>query len=213
MGKKPPQHTPTLALMKKHLGERAFHEAAVEAWDLAMAQDDKDPAKHWVAFVPKLAQHYGVKLPPAASQNIDDLTKFLTDLSIQLNLAETILFDRESSDVVLDDDWRAKASTYVSHIRSLVMKAELEEGLRERITSRLNDLQRELDRNRTKVASVAEVFLSLTEAVQKGAKNLVPAVRLFERLAGALSGARTASREARKTLRLPPPEAPGLCRA
>lgn len=48
--------------------------------------------------------------------------------------------------------------------------------------------------------------ISLTEAVSKGAKHLEDAVKLVERLAGALSGARSAKIEPDTQLRLPPPE-------
>jgi hypothetical protein len=84
------------------------------------------------------------------------------------------------------------------------------ESLRERIFKRLNQLQEELDRNRTRIESVSEVFLSITEAISKGAKHLDGAVKLVERLAGALSGARTAKLERDEQLRLPAPENLGL---
>jgi hypothetical protein len=48
----------------------------------------------------------------------------------------------------------------------------------------------DIDRNRTHLESITEVFLSLTEAVGTGAKHLDGAVKLIERLAGAFLGAR-----------------------
>jgi len=75
----------------------------------------------------------------------------------------------------------------------------------------LNKLQIEVDRNRTKLSSVTETFLSLTEAVSKGATNLMPAVRLLEKIAGAFSGARTAKLEYQpQQPRLPSPENLGM---
>ena len=86
----------------------------------------------------------------------------------------------------------------------------MQEALRERIMLRLNKLQMEIDRNRTKLSSLTEVFLSLTEAAGKGANQLTPVVRIFEKLAGAISGARTATLEHEPTPRLPPPEDFGM---
>jgi hypothetical protein len=74
----------------------------------------------------------------------------------------------------------------------------------------LNELQAELDRNRTRVESITEVFLSITEAIGKGAKHLDGAVKLIERLAGALSSARSARSEHDTQLRLPHPDKLGL---
>jgi hypothetical protein len=112
--------------------------------------------------------------------------------------------------IILDDHWRTKSTTYIFHIREVVSKAELAESLRERIFTRLNQLQNEIDRNRTRVESISEVFLVVTEAVGKGAKRLEGAIRIIERLAGALAGARTAALEHEITPKLPAPETFGL---
>jgi hypothetical protein len=112
--------------------------------------------------------------------------------------------------IELDEDWRVRASSYISHIRDVVSKAEVGESIRERILKRLNQLQEQIDRNRTRIEAISEVFLSITEAVSKGAKHMDGAVRLVEKLAGALSGARTAKIEHDTQLRLPPPERLGL---
>jgi hypothetical protein len=74
----------------------------------------------------------------------------------------------------------------------------------------VNDLQHEIDRNRTYLRSITEVFLTLTEAVSKGAKHLDGAVKLIERLGGAFSGARSAKIEHETRLKLPYPERLGL---
>ncbi|MEG6508527.1 hypothetical protein V6C03_06045 [Methyloligella sp. 2.7D] len=110
--------------------------------------------------------------------------------------------------VSLDEDWRDKASSYIAHIRKVVQNADVEERLREAILKRLNDLQREIGRNRAKLDAVVDALLVVTEAVGKGAKNLEPAVKLLEKLAGALSGLRRSEQDAKP--QLPPPDALGL---
>jgi hypothetical protein len=86
--------------------------------------------------------------------------------------------------VVLDEAWRSRATTYVQHIRKAVHSAEMEENLREPILKKLNELQAEIDRNRTRVAAVTETWLAVTEAMGRGAENLGPVARLLDKLSG-----------------------------
>jgi hypothetical protein len=133
--------------------------------------------------------------------------KICTDVALDSLIKEHM---RDDSCVEIDNSWKDKSTTYIFHIRQIVSKATIEEGLRERIFSRLNDLQSEIDRNRTHLRSITEVFLTLTEAVSKGAKHLDGAVKLIERLGGAFSGARSAKIEHEAQLKLPKPEQLGL---
>jgi hypothetical protein len=167
----------------------------------------------WISSMLRLAVQFGIETPKMQTnmtpeQTHDLLRSWISTLEVE------VLIDNEvrnlDRNLVFNDDWKAKATTYVAHIREVVGKATMIEGLRERILSRLNDLQVEIDRNRTRVESITEVFLSLTEAAGKGAKNLNPAIRLLERLAGAFSGARTALLGLDPQLLLPPPESLGM---
>ena len=112
---------------------------------------------------------------------------------------------REAS-VQLDRDWKAKATTLVDHIREVVTNAEMHEALREPIMRNLNQLQSEIDRNRTRLEVIANVWLQVTSAIGNGAKNLDPAVKLVERLSTALGKAKQHEVEADKHPQLPPPD-------
>jgi hypothetical protein len=111
--------------------------------------------------------------------------------------------------VVLDENWRTVATTYVQHIRRAVAEAKMNEALREPIMSKLNDLQREIDRNRTRVESLSETWLKVTEAMGQGAENLGPVAKLLEKLSGPLSWLRRKQAD-EDTKALPPPETLGL---
>ncbi|WP_299891941.1 hypothetical protein [uncultured Ruegeria sp.] len=111
--------------------------------------------------------------------------------------------------VSLDEDWRARATTYLDHIRKCVQEAEVEQLLRENILKKLNNLQAEIDRSRAHIHSFSEVFLVLTNAVSEGAKKLDPAVKIVERIAGAIYGLQKIENEEQKKS-LPPPERLGL---
>lgn len=112
---------------------------------------------------------------------------------------------REAS-VQLDRDWKARSTTLVTHIREIVANAELNEALREPIMRSLNQLQSEIDRNRTRLEVVANTWLQLTSAIGSGAKNLEPAVKLVEKLSKALGKAKHHEIEAEKHPQLPPPD-------
>ena len=112
--------------------------------------------------------------------------------------------------VLLDDDWRSKVQSYIEHIRQVVRKAGIDESLQEKIIRRLSDLSLEVEKNRTTVARLGEIWLELTAAGGKGAENLKPAVELLERLAKAMMKLRAASTRpalpSPDQAQLPPPE-------
>jgi hypothetical protein len=113
--------------------------------------------------------------------------------------------------VPLDQDWRTRATTYVTHIRATVDRAEnLSERLRQSIFNRINELQTEIDRNQTRVGAAVSVLIELCEGVGAGAKHLEPAVRLVERMTGAFSGLRKQVSEQEPPKHLPPPDQLGL---
>ncbi len=108
--------------------------------------------------------------------------------------------------VQLDTDWKAKATSLVAHIREVVAGANMNEGLREPIMRSLNQLQSEIDRNRTRLDVVAAAWLQITSAIGNGAQNLEPAVKLAERLSKAFGKAKRFEIEAENHPQLPPPD-------
>lgn len=112
--------------------------------------------------------------------------------------------------VDLDESWKQKVSSFISRIRQHVEAADVEEGLRERIFTKLSQLQNEVDRNRTRVASASEALITMTEAVGQSAKNLKPAVSLMERVTGSLSKLWRTHQEAQDKPQLPAPDELGL---
>ncbi len=207
--------------------KRHFHRAArrVQAaiYGGEIQPDDEKSCIAWIKGVQKLCSTYGIRLPVAfkmlqGGRNqlsgrevlglLGQINSALEDIELEIRISDAIMADDDY--IELNEDWKTRANTYVSHIREVVSKADMIEALRERIFKRLNELQNELDRNRTHVESITEVFLAVTEAVSKGAKHMDGAIKLIERLAGALSGARTARIEHDTQLRLPPPDNLGL---
>ncbi|MCG6558127.1 hypothetical protein MB818_07945 [Ruegeria sp. 1NDH52C] len=119
------------------------------------------------------------------------------------------LFDLEpnlrEASVYLDQEWKSHATTLVSHIREVVTRATMADDLREPILRSLNQLQSEIDRNRTRLERVSDAWLQITSAIGNGAENLEPAVKLIERLSKAMGKAKRHEIEAEKHPQLPPP--------
>jgi hypothetical protein len=122
---------------------------------------------------------------------------------------------RGASVVELDDDWRDKIHSYLGHISKIVQKADVKEPLRERILSKLHDLQNAVDQRRTRPQKINEFLVELCKGVSSGANELKPAVRLWEKVVGGVSRledakpqAATPALPAPETLGLGPPDAP-----
>jgi hypothetical protein len=94
----------------------------------------------------------------------------------------------EKNGVALDNAWRDKIHSYVLHIRRIVNDAkDLPVSMREAILHKLNAFDAEVDRTRTRLQVFSDVFVALCEGLSAGAEALIPAVRLGERIIGALA--------------------------
>jgi len=108
--------------------------------------------------------------------------------------------------VELDDPWRQKIHTYISHIRTIVEKADINLDIRDGILRKLHTLDAEVDRTRSRVQIFNDTLVELCKGVSGGATALRPAVSLFERVIGSLARLRSEPR----TLALPAPTSLGL---
>ena len=123
---------------------------------------------------------------------------------------EGVFAQGEDPYVQLDDDWRSKVNSYIAHAKDAVINAEIEEARRESILGKLLALEKEVQRNRTRIAAATEVWLELTKAAGEGAKNLKPVVELINKVAGSFGRLKESEDEATHAPRLPAPEELGL---
>ena len=92
------------------------------------------------------------------------------------------------SGVALDKPWRDKIHSYIGHIRIIVNnEPDVPVQIRETILKKLSAFEAEIERTRTRVQVFTDVFVSLCEGVNAGAEKLTPAVRVGERIIGALA--------------------------
>jgi len=131
------------------------------------------------------------------------LTKLEID-KLKINLLHEKIQAGDS--VALDDPWREKIHSYIAIIRQLVEGASLPVEIRDSIMAKLHSLSSEIDRRRTRIQVFTQVLVGLCEGVSAGAEALTPAVRLVERVIGAIARLHSAP----PMLSLPPPDGCGL---
>jgi hypothetical protein len=154
------------------------------------------------------AQNLGVEFepkPPAGTssddwqRSFDAIVEEMDKRKIDILVENT----NRQTGVVLDQAWRDKIHTNVGHIRQIVNSAgDLPVQIKETILRKLQAFDAEIDRTRTRVQVFTDVFVSICEGLSQGAEALTPAVRLGEKIIGALARLQGQS----PTLYLPAPE-------
>ena len=179
----------------RHYDDIEFAKASLELWDkidkAGLAKIGELPGvrppgvlernRHielWVRGITMLADKFNIS--EELRQQLNDApleiphgnsAEHPTMLALHKLSAEAELYELIESNygIPLDEGWKAKVTSYISHIRTAVSKAEMDEALRERIFARLNDLQRAIDLNLVPpVQALSELFLGITEAMNKG---------------------------------------------
>jgi hypothetical protein len=109
----------------------------------------------------------------------------------------------QEKSINLDQPWRDKIHVYVLHIGKLIQEAaDIQVQIKESILKKLHEFDAEVDRGRTRIQVFTDIFVGICAAISEGATTLGPAVRLGERIIGALARLQGAH----PILSLPPPE-------
>jgi hypothetical protein len=170
----------------------------------------------------EMAPQFGIDLPHISKitelpKNVDtdrvSESLFIVDNALEDIKARNIFeidTQLKRDTIYLDDTWRAQVSAYVQHIRDIVQNAEVDDRLRQGIFQRLNILQREVDRNVSRLASITDAFVDVCGAIGEGAKRLEPAQKLLEKLTGSFKRLQESQQNADHHPQLPSPEYLGL---
>ncbi len=110
----------------------------------------------------------------------------------------------------LDDTWKNRVSVYLRLIREIVRDAKIKDNHRQSISNRLENLQREVERNQTRLESVIQMGVEICKGIAQGSKELKPAVELYNRLSGGLGGLQSVQENEKSVPQLTAPEALGL---
>ena len=86
--------------------------------------------------------------------------------------------------------FKTQIGGHLTAIRRIVAEADILPNKRDAIVKRINNLQEEVDRDRTRTEAVMALWLDITSAIGSGAKNLDPAIDRLERIVGVFAKAK-----------------------
>jgi hypothetical protein len=116
--------------------------------------------------------------------------------------------------LTLSLDFKTQIGGHLTAMRKIVAEAQhLSGSKRDALIRRINNLQLEVDRDRTRTEAATALWLELTSAISKGAQNLDPAIDRLERIIKVLSLAKDENETKSITApperkRLSPPKSP-----
>jgi len=91
-------------------------------------------------------------------------------------------------------DFKTQIGGHLTAMRKIVFEADhLAQMKRDALIRRIDNLQHEVDRDRTRTEAAMALWLELTSAISKGATNLDPAIDRLERIVKVLSLSRDES--------------------
>ncbi|MCK1553129.1 hypothetical protein IVB11_29845 [Bradyrhizobium sp. 177] len=102
---------------------------------------------------------------------------------------------------VVAGNYKTQIGGHLTAIRKIVHEADLSESKRDAIFKRVEKLQFEVDRDRTRSEAAVGLWLDISSAIGQGAKNLDPAIERLERIMKIFAQARDED-----TARLPAPK-------
>ena len=127
---------------------------------------------------------------------------FMSDVDYCVSELRLRNIEREKQhSVALDTATKTKLRHLLSQIREMVDKLDISVARKERLYSRINALQEEIDRERTRYQAFAALMIEASDDVGEAAKRLEPAVRLLERVGAVF---RKAKRDEDNQPKLPP---------
>lgn len=101
---------------------------------------------------------------------------------------------------VIAGNFKTQIGGHLTAIRNIVHEADLSEAKRDAIFRRLEKLQFEVDRDRTRSEAAMGLWLDISSAIGQGAQKLDPAIERLERIMKIFAQARD-----EETARLPAP--------
>jgi len=147
----------------------------------------------------------GLQVPAIGSLSWDsfrvfqgDLHHYLTTLNIRRSRR-----DRGFS-VKFDATAKSKISHYITQIREIIARMELDDWKREALLYRLNALQEEVDRDRFRFQIFGAFVIEMGGIIGDAAERMEPARKLVDSIAGVIWG----TKQAEQTKSLPPPTSP-----
>lgn len=186
---------------------RARYEDAIERLG-----DNQSPAplsRRYMSIVLPAAHEYGIDAlkeweQPAAGADWEIYDRFLADVDFCLTPLRLRLGARvKQYSVAFDAAAKLKLRHLLEEFRGIVDKLEISVAKKDRLHARINALQAEVERERTRYEAFAALMIEAADDVGEAARRLEPVVQLAERIAGVFGGAK---RTEDAQVQLPKPE-------
>jgi hypothetical protein len=157
------------------------------SWDA-----ERSYATHMIAFVDSRPTEFNFTKPPYGDSDFGEwFTGFLQAIDTvkaSLRLKHAARKKRNVSVLSLSLEFKTQIGGHLTAIRKIVFEADhLPESKRDALIRRIDNLQHEVDRERTKTDAAMALWLELTSAISKGATNLDPAIDRLTRIVKVLS--------------------------
>jgi hypothetical protein len=165
----------------------------------ASGSQNSDPERQYIAHVLAFVDTKTIPLslprdPPSDDQGFYDWYRsFLRAVDYYKAVARLQIAARKKEHVsilTLDADFKTQIGGHLTAIRKIVGEADISANKRDAIFRRINNLQEEVDRDRTRTEAAFALLLDLTSAISNGAKNLDPALDRVERIIKVLAKAK-----------------------
>jgi len=144
----------------------------------------------------------GLQVPGVGNLSWDSFRIFQGDL---LHYVTTLNIRRSRRDrgfsVKFDASAKSKISHYITQIRDLIARMELDDWKREALISRLIALQEEVDRDRFRFQIFGAFVIEMGGIIGTAAERMEPARKLIDSIAGVIWG----TKQSEQTKSLPPP--------
>jgi len=166
-------------------------------------------SRRYMSIVLPAAHEYGIEAlqdwqQPALGDGWEVYDRFLADVDFCLTPLRLRHGARAKQySVAFDAAAKMKLRHLLDEFRGMVDKLEVSVTKKDRLHARINALQIELERERTRYEALAALVIEAADDAGEAAKRLEPVVQLAERIAGVFGGAkRTEDAQAQ----LPKPE-------
>jgi hypothetical protein len=153
---------------------------------------ERSYATHMIAFFEGRPIEFSFARPPYGDADFGDwFTGFLQAIDTvkaSLRLKHAARKKRHVSVLSLSLEFKTQIGGHLTAIRKIVFEADhLPESKRDALIRRIDNLQHEVDRERTRTEAAMALWLELTSAISKGATNLDPAIDRLARIVKVLS--------------------------
>ena len=128
----------------------------------------------------------GYEIPWRSEDGCDDRCRMFRAEATRISQRLLFRHGTQTKSVALDAATKEKISHWLKQMRKSVQQADVSVEKKDRLFGLIDQLQAEVDHERTPVQAVGELWVTICTYMGEGVKNLEPVARFVERVGGAL---------------------------